>query len=237
MHYPTTTSALADPGANPTTEASLSQLFARDPIQHHYPPGAVLYDQEQALRLVYRVDEGLVKLLNRRRTGQEVVVAIRAAGATLGITAAVLGMPTYSTAITLTACSVTAVSAAVFVQHVWSDPRLLRDVVSLQSAKTREYLDRLSLLTCVPAKQRLELFLRSLGKTIGATTDGVLRFRLPLTQTELAQVVNVTPETLSRNLADLEREAVVCRTNGWMSIQPRDRRRASTVRDRLAKPA
>jgi CRP-like cAMP-binding protein len=226
-------------GSNPDRPecAALWQPFAGASTQHHYPPGTELYGQAQLPRLVYRLDEGLVKLLHRRRNGQELVVAIRMAGSPLGITAAVLGRPTHTTAMTLTRCSVTAVSAAAFVQRLWSDLSLLRHVVNLQSVATREYLDRLSLLTCVPAKQRLELFLHFLGRTLGSASNGRLRFRLPLTQTELAQVINVTPETLSRILADLERERVICRTNGWISIQPPDRAGTSTIQDRLARPA
>jgi CRP-like cAMP-binding protein len=198
---------------------SFWQSFAGQSTQHQYPPGTVLYGQSQVLHLVHRLDEGLVKILHRRRSGREVVVGIRTAGAPLGITAVILGRATYTTAITLTPCSVTAVSAAAFLQHLWSDPNLMRDVVSLQSVKARDYLERLSLLECVPAKQRVELFLRSLVKRFGATSDGVLRFRLPFTQTDLAQVVNVTPETLSRILAHLERDAIISRSNGWISIQ------------------
>ena len=222
--------------SNDPARTSLWQPFADQSTQHPYRAGSVLYGQSQHLRLVYRLDEGFVKLLHRRRSGKEIVVAIRTAGSPLGITEIILGRPTYTTSIALTACSVTAVSAAAFVQRLWSDPKLLRDVVSLQSVKAREYLDRLSLLACVPAKQRLELFLRSVGNTCGTMGDGVLRFRLPLRQTELAQIVNITPETLSRILADLERESVIRRRNGWISIQAPDRGARQRSQNRLGKP-
>jgi len=50
-------------------------------------------------------------------------------------------------------------------------------------------------------------------------SKGGIRFELPLRNWELAQLLGVTPEHLSRILRDLTKEGIIRRAKGWILVE------------------
>jgi CRP-like cAMP-binding protein len=163
---------------------------------------------------VFRIEEGLVKVLHQDIDGQEVVITIRGPGSPLGITAAVLGQPTSARFVTVTDCVLNEVHSSLFMERVASRSQLLMGLLRVQCLESYEHSARLAVLSSTPARRRLELFFGELSSYVGLTQpDGSVRVRIPMSQQELAQVIHVTPETVSRLIAELERNGSILRRN------------------------
>jgi CRP-like cAMP-binding protein len=210
-------------------QVELSDLFGSLDHPRHtivYPAGRVIVTQGDSCRTVLRIEDGLVKLLHSRAAGDGVVVALRSAGWVIGSAAAVLSRPHHTTVTALTECMVSVVSAPAFVAHVSSDRAALLALLRAHSLEWYDYVDRLALLTCVSARRRLELLLVELVDRLGTPAqNGGVRLRLPVIQQELATAIHVTPETVCRLFADLEREGVIRRLGGSVTVLQLERLR------------
>jgi len=79
-------------------------------------------------------------------------------------------------------------------------------------------------ISCLPAQERLADLLWELAHALALpTSSGEILLRLPLKHWELAQLIAVTPEYLSRLLKNMQREGIVRQKKGLMIIQNVDK--------------
>jgi len=75
-------------------------------------------------------------------------------------------------------------------------------------------------ISCLPAQDRLaDLFWELAHALEVSTSSGEVLLRLPLKHWELAQLIAVTPEYLSRLLKKMQQDGVVRQNKGLMIIQ------------------
>lgn len=192
--------------------AAVWNAFAASATVGHYAPGKILVHQDVRSPAIFTIYEGLIKAIRRRPDGRDVVVSVRGPGSPLCVTPAILNIPTSETLVTLTDCVVGQVSTLHFLDALAGRRDLADALLRLQSARLREHVERFTTFTLEPARRRLEIFLTQLAREVGAALpDGAVRFTLPLAQLEFASAINVTPETLSRVMGELEREGVIKR--------------------------
>lgn len=194
-----------------------------DGVTHvRYPAGRTLLAQSGRQKVVYRIQEGFVKLLYRVADGDEVVVGVRGPGRVVGLDAALLQTPSQIAAVTLTDCSAIEIQCDNLLARLSESPSLLMSLLRILSLEVREQIDRSAVFASVPARRRLELLLAQLAGVLGtAEAGGAIRLNMPLVQRELAEAIHVTPETLSRLLAELEEHALIERRHGRITLLTR----------------
>lgn len=191
---------------------------------HTYPPAVELFSQGAYAADVYLVHTGIVKFTRSEANGQEILLDLRFPGSLLGSAAAISEKPHPFTAVTVTQCTLTRWSARSFISRLDTDANLAARVREILSDDILDHVARISQLTCLPARQRLEQLLwqfcerlapHSSGQTSGTTS----KLQLPLKHYEIAHLLSITPTYLCRLLNTLEKENVISRTKGWIIVR------------------
>jgi len=161
---------------------------------------------------VYLIEEGIVKLVRWEADNAEpLVVGTRSCGWLLGAPAALLDQPLVASAETVTRCRLQVIDAGRFRALVrssggsvaWDLHRLHAQEICMQM--------QLAGVGTLCARQRLERLLDELVRedTVNAQRREPMRLHLPFKQRELAELIHVTPQWLSRLFRELEAEGVV----------------------------
>lgn len=190
---------------------------------HAYPGSVELFGQGAHPADVYLVNSGIVKLTRSEANGQAILLDLRFAGALLGAAAVISAKPHPFTAITVTRCALTRWSSQKFRSLLATDTKLADRVREVLSDEVLEHVARISQLTCLPARERLEQLLWQFSARLGhddlsRRPESRPRLQLPLKHYEVAHLLSITPTYLCRLLNTLEKENVITRTKGWIII-------------------
>jgi CRP/FNR family transcriptional regulator len=197
---------------------------------HSYPAGIELFAQGSLLHEVYWLAEGLVKLVYVDEDGRERILDLRVPGQLIGAALVFLRLPSPVSAVTVTRCRLQYMSDVEFARRVESDERLSWKVHEIQGLEVYGQFQRMAELSTGSSRLRLERFLSQIAQACPALTNG--RFQLPLKRCELAQLLAVTPEHLSRLFKRLCEEGVIAFEKGWLKI--RDARRLASTSPAVA---
>jgi CRP-like cAMP-binding protein len=122
-------------------------------------------------------------------------------------------------AITLVRSVLERVSAQSFLDRLQTDASLAWKMHQIQSRELCEQLNSLGELACCSARSRLaNLFRRLIAAGKGQADGKKARVRLPLRQKEVAELIGVTPEHLSRLLHAFSKDDLLYLRKGWIVI-------------------
>ncbi len=168
------------------------------PPRRDVPAGTTLLVQGQRCDTVYLILSGLVKLVSASAEGRGAIVGLRTSGWCAGATFAMMGKPSLYAVVTLTACVAIKVQAEEFSSLLAQNSKLMRhftaslcNEVNSQSAALAEVMTR-------SAEERLTTFMKERG--LDGSHHKVLDALPFLRQNELANLLCITPEHLSRLL-------------------------------------
>jgi len=163
-----------------------------------YPSTVELFGQGDKASDVYLIDDGLAKLIHIGENGQEMIVGLRTSGTLLGSAAVITGEEYPVSAVTLIPSRLYRIPAAAFLQLMNINPVVSHYLLRQEGKEILAQLGQLSGFG-LSAQQRLERLLEQLAQAVN-NADGSRPIRLPLVlkQWELAQLVAVTPQHLSR---------------------------------------
>ncbi|HXP08679.1 MAG TPA: Crp/Fnr family transcriptional regulator [Acidobacteriaceae bacterium] len=159
-------------------------------------PGVNLVNQWRHCDYVYLLSDGLVKLTYASENGSQVALGLRSSGWYAGATSVLLKIPSVYSAITLSECTVSQIPAEQFFYWATHDIRTLRHFLKSMSLDSTSQTRLHAEIQSNNAAERLEHFMqeRTAADPHWQTMDP-----LPLLkQGELAQLLSVTPEHLSR---------------------------------------
>jgi CRP/FNR family cyclic AMP-dependent transcriptional regulator len=164
--------------------------------------GTELLSQGFAAKSVLLVHSGLIKLLHAYADGRTAIVGLRVGPSLLGSWPVVLRTVQPLTAVAISACDISRISAQRFTSllkeggqvswrvHLEHAHELLRE--SIQTAE----------LACLSARERLESFLILLRTEY--VRGGDVPLELPMRDWEIAQLLAITPQYMSRLMSELE---------------------------------
>lgn len=212
-----------NPFHNENTLASLAheshKIFRNLAPPQSCPPGIELFSQGFLSHDVYCIESGLIKLVNLTQHGEELIVGLRSIGWVLGSVSLIAHEPNSVTAITLTKCFLRRISAEAFLVLLTTDPQFSWYIHKQHAQEIRDQVAHLVRLGSFSARQRLEhLFLQliSLLEPKGSQTG--IRLLLPLRYYEIAQLVAITPQHLSRLLKQMQQEGIIRLEKGWVIV-------------------
>jgi CRP-like cAMP-binding protein len=190
---------------------------------HTYPPAVELFRQGAYAADVYLVQTGIVKFTRSEANGQEILLDLRFPGSLVGSAAAISEKPHPFAAVTVTRCTLSRWSARSFISLLDTDTGLAARVREILSNDILDHVARISQLTCLPARQRLEQLLWQFCERLGShgsgqTSEPTSKLQLPLKHYEIAHLLSITPTYLCRLLNALQAERVISRNKGWIVI-------------------
>ena len=188
-----------------------------------YPPNTEIYRQGTPANAVYLIERGLVKLTCLEPNGTEVIVGLRRRHWLLGAPAVLLERNFAFSVTTLIPCCLRCISSNGFLQLMHADAEFSRQLLRMFSEEIYSHGTNVAVLGCMPARDRLTRFLRDLALEQGhangpAELQKPMRLQIPLKLKELAQLIAITPEHLSRLLRELEQQDIIRRDKGWLIL-------------------
>ena len=164
------------------------------------PSGSVLVEQGKHAASVQLIHRGLAKLVHTDSEGREVTIGLRSQGWYAGSISVLLKTPSVYSVRTVTPCRTTQFSAEDFGQKLVQNSKIMRHFTSVLCEEVTTQA-RMQVVMSSNARVRLEHFMRERASSHPSrrTLDP-----LPLLkQTEVAQLLSITPEHLSRVMEPL----------------------------------
>ena len=179
---------------------------------------ATLYSQSQAADSVFLINEGLIKLTRSSREGDKIILAICGPGQLVGDESLNSEQQNYYTeAVVLTPASVVKIPREAVTKAIGTDPELSGDLVSYLLHRKFDLAEKVELLCLHDVEYRIRYYLARLSALLGPSSANG-EFQIPLTQSELADLVGATRETTSTTLNQLERKGLVKLSRRLMTI-------------------
>lgn len=191
---------------------------ARRSVQ--YRPGESIFHQHEQPHGIYCLESGHLLLRHFDAFGEQTNFQIVKYGETLGWRSFFAERPHAATAVALTRCDVCFVPGRVINECIAKEPELGRAFLKT-IARDRGPSEALMLRSPrLPARVRfiyLLLYLRS--RCANHTRRGMLVYELPLQRRDIASMIGIRSETLSRVIRELQREKLA-RFNGRNIMVP-----------------
>ena len=176
-----------------------------------YLPGVRFAEQGSSSSDVFFVRRGLIKLQSIDRAGRETIVGLRRTGSLVGSEAAIMRKPHLASAVTVTECCLQRFPARQFCELIRSYPDLSWHLHQMNARELRETTAALVEVKSHTANIRLKRLVLELVPELSSAESPSREVRLPFKQWEIAQMLGVTPEHLSRLLRRLEKEGFLGR--------------------------
>jgi CRP-like cAMP-binding protein len=206
--------------SNMAIELHVHSLTTRSlaPAQR-YPRGVELFRQGRRLEEVLNVSSGVVKLVCVRTDGRESILSLAFPGFWLGAAPVIANCPTPASAITCTEALLSRIPASTFRNALEGDPAFSSEIHRAQSLELCRQAVWLGRVNSLSSRERLQCVLRQLLTVVHShTTSSGIRLHLPIHHWELATLVGVSPEHLSRLLRGLQRSGVLVRQKGFIVV-------------------
>ena len=185
-----------------------------------YPEGTQLYAQGDAAEDVYLIHRGVVKLIWGNETGREAILGLRWPNWFLGAPERIAACSNSASAVTVVPSTLERIPGDRFLSLLHANSDFAMRVQEAQSLEILEQMISLGELACTSARSRLERLLRHLTSSVPqhvCLPDA--RLQLPLKRKELAALLAITPEHLSRILRDMADDGAISLRNEWIIVQ------------------
>jgi CRP/FNR family cyclic AMP-dependent transcriptional regulator len=183
-----------------------------------FPAGATLFVEGQACRGIYMLCKGRVKLSTSSQDGQTLILKIAQAGEVLGLSAIVSGIPYETTAETGQPCQLNFVKRSDFLKFITDHGDACMQVATWMSHDCQHAYQQLRSFTMSSSSSRIaRLILEWSQEGSGiATAKGT---KVALTHDEIAQIIGMSRETVTRTLATFRREGIATLHGSTLSVQ------------------
>ncbi|MBZ0113406.1 MAG: Crp/Fnr family transcriptional regulator [Thermoanaerobaculia bacterium] len=185
------------------------------------PPGTQVMSAEQPGEAVYLILDGAVKVKLYTEDGSEVTLALLGPGDTVGEMSLLGHSDRCANVVTIEETTFLWMDRATFLSCTDSIPGLSHNLSRQLSERLRDANDQIRALSTLDVTgrvaQRILLFAERYGRT---NLDGSIRIRLPLTQTDIAEMVGASRERVNHVMGDLrKRELLTVSSGHFITVQ------------------
>lgn len=185
----------------------------------HYQPRIELFRQDSPVQDVFVLKRGVVKLIRVEEDGREMIVGLRSPTWILGAASLVTNKAHVVTGVSVTSCDLQRIPAKPFLALLQSNAKLSWSLHQMHCNEIREQFMHVSALGYMSAMHRLKHLLWQLASMMKFTApEKSNSLKLPLKHWEIAQLIAVTPEHLSRLLKKMQHEGIIRVENGRLLI-------------------
>jgi CRP/FNR family transcriptional regulator len=167
---------------------------------------------------MFALHAGLVKLVKSLENGKDRITGVLFPGELFGLEA--LAHPTYPlTAVTLRDSEICAASRDEVTVFLQSNPEIALGMVRFLVAELGRARTQVTDMSFKDARMKVATFLLSLVTSDPAPQDGRATLTLPLSRQEISEVLELSPETVSRTLTAFRREQLIAARGRHLTIQ------------------
>jgi CRP/FNR family transcriptional regulator len=180
-----------------------------------YSPGEVFYREGAAPQAAFTIKSGVIKLTKELSNGRTQIVRLLTTGDIFGFEG-LMDTRYHHTAIALNEAHVCRLSLADLIAVCRENPHVNEAILHRWAQALKQTEDLLVELGTKKANERLANFILNWCEHSGM--DGWTP--LPLTRQELAELLGLTVETVSRFLADWKRKSILEEKHGAIRLNP-----------------
>jgi CRP/FNR family transcriptional regulator len=186
----------------------------------HYRKNQILYFEGGSALHVFALHSGLLKLVKSLENGKDRITGILFPGQMFGLEA--LAEKSYPlTAVTLRDSEICAAPREEFVDFLHSNPDVALGMVRFLVGELGRTRTQLTDMCFKDARMKVATFLLSLVSVDAGAGNGAVPLTLPLSRQEISEVLELSPETVSRTLTAFRREQLVTARGRHLVIQSR----------------
>jgi CRP/FNR family transcriptional regulator len=183
-----------------------------------YRKNQILFFEGGVAQHLFALHAGLVKLVKSLENGKERITGVLFPGQLFGLEA--LSNPTYPlTAVTLRDSEICAASGEEVITFLQSNPEIALGMVRFLVAEVGRIRAQVTDMSFKDAKMKVATFLLSLVASEPASHDGRVTLTLPLSRQEISEVLELSPETISRTLAAFRQQQLIVARGRHLMIQ------------------
>lgn len=168
----------------------------------YMPKDTVIYDQDEGSGYVYVLEEGRVRLVYLAQDGSEHILMFALRGGIFGELECMEKISSLVRAETLTDCSIYKIPEAGFMEAMSADPEITLFIARELAHKLHVISVGFISISVDETKNRVARILLSTADIFGHKENGNIRIDLPITQQEIANLVNSTRLTVGNILRD-----------------------------------
>jgi CRP-like cAMP-binding protein len=208
----------ANPLLSGLPEAVVEQLITVSVVRE-LAEGERLYSQGDSGDGLFGVIQGRVRLSNTSRDGKELLVMLVEPGDWIGEISLLDGLPRSQDAIAMDHCAVLFLAKARFDVLLTAHPELYQHFIPMLCRKLRLALSYVEGVILMPLASRLAQRIMELAKFYGVRdqSEGIL-IDVHLPQEDIAKMLGVSRQAISRELKRLESEGIIALAYGQLRV-------------------
>lgn len=184
----------------------------------HYHRNQILFFEGGAAHHLFALNAGLVKLVKSLENGKERITRILFPGGLFGLEA--LNEAAYPlTAVVLQDSEICSVPREQFFAFLRSNPDISLDMIRLLVSEISEARTQMTSMSFKDARMRVATFILSMISPIEGNSSNSCSLTLPLTSQEIAEILELSPETVSRTWHTLREEGLIKKRGRHLIIQ------------------
>lgn len=181
-------------------------------VERTYQKGEYVFMQGQYRDYVYFVRRGLIKVFKVDPEGREHVVNILGAGQMFPHVGFFDDSPYPGTAEALAPTNLLAIRSQNFERLLFTNPDMMRKVMRVLGQKILFLQEKVQELALYDGHDRVLALLRHFADEHGKSTADGIHVKLHVTDTEMAQMIGMTRESVNRMMNQLRKEGIVSGT-------------------------
>lgn len=186
-------------------------LLSLEAVKKHGPVrrASTVFSGDSISESIYFLDSGFVKIVRKGADGKEVIVSIVSPGQIFGEQAIAFRGFRNASAEVLQEGVIYEIPRTVFLEFCRLHPEAWQLVSEILLERQRDLEQKISLLCLQDVEARILYYLGSLAHGFGVNAAPTEEYALPISQSELANLIGATRETTSTTLNSLARRGVV----------------------------
>ena len=183
-----------------------------------YRKNQILFFEGGVAQHLFALRAGLVKLVKSLENGKDRITGVLFPGQLFGLEA--LSNPTYPlTAVTLRDSEICAASGEEVTLFLQANPEIALGMVRFLVAEVGRMRTQVTDMSFKDARMKVATFLLSLVASDPTPHNGRVTLTLPLSRQEVSEVLELSPETISRTLAAFRRQQLIVARGRHLTIQ------------------
>jgi len=171
--------------------------------------GSQLASAHQRGDKVFVILEGSVKVQHYTSEGTEVTLALLGPGNTVGEMGLVGPTGTSADVITRETTTLVCMDRRTFKECLQTIPGLSQNLIALLIVRLRSANERIEALSILDVTGRVARQILALAEEYGEPVDEGIRIKLPLTQSDIAEMVAATRERVNHVMVRLKKDGIV----------------------------
>lgn len=184
---------------------SLEHVF----VVRSYRKNQVIFLEEDTGNYMYVVLGGKVKVTKSSPGGKETILAIHRPGDFFGEMALLDGKTSPATVSAMEDCRIISISSTDFHHMLMRNEKVVQQIIKVLCARLRQVWSQIQSLSYSNADSRIRLGLLQLARRHGVQDSRGIIIDLKITHQELAEMVGTSRETVTRTLAQLQKQGII----------------------------